>query len=433
MDEAVLCLGCMGLNSSDKTVCPRCGFNEESYLEKLGKKAPFYLNLGTKLGGDRYIIGRVVGQGNFGITYAGLDTNEDRRIMVKEYMPRSLAYRSPHNQQVLPFNESNRVFFAYGLQQFLKEAALLADLRSEKGIVEVCHAFQQNNTGYMVMEYLEGRTLEHHLQLNPDGLNWDEALDIISPLLASLARVHGAGLLHRDISPDNIFICTSGASKLYDFGGARQALIDENKDLSVVLKPGYAPLENYVTRGRRGPWTDIYALAATLFRMVTATRIPEATVRVENDTVPRRLAEAAGIPSAVHPVLLKALAIKPEDRYLEVLQFRDDLAVAGGGRLPVPESSEEFNPMPGGANPEKAGREGYAASSPEAMAQETGNENDVDRSLRAKGANVVVTEARPRGLLAAGILIAAVALAAGGAYLYLYQMDSIMAIIRAWL
>lgn len=329
MSEAILCLGCMKTNEVGEP-CPYCGFEEKAHLAKLGKKSALYLKLGSMLAQDQYIVGRVIGQGNFGITYIGLDTQSHRRVAIKEYMPRSLSYRSPENQQIIPFNEDNRLSYAFGLQQFLKEAGILASLKEHPGVVKVHQVFQQNGTAYMVMEYLEGRTLEIHIQHSLEAMPWEDAASLIHPVIDILKSIHEAGLIHRDICPENIFLCIDGSIKLFDFGGARQALIDQNKNLSVVLKPGYAPLENYISKGKRGPWTDIYSLNATLFRMVTGVRIPEASVRIEKDTLAQRMAEIQTIPNRVKPVMLRALAVRAEERYSDINTFRREFYSAAG-------------------------------------------------------------------------------------------------------
>ncbi len=404
MTEANLCLGCMKLNKGEAT-CPFCGFDEKNHLEKLGKRAALYLKLGTMLAGDQYIVGKPIGQGSFGITYIGLDTRRHQRIAIKEYMPRSLAFRSPHDQHITPFNEDNRLSFAFGLQQFIKEAGILASITGEAGIIAVYHGFQQHSTGYFIMEYLEGRTLELHLQHHLDAMDWDDSREIAESLMKSLAAVHEAGLLHRDISPENIFLCSDGSIRLIDFGGARQALIDQNKNLSVILKPGYAPLENYVSRGKRGPWTDNYSLAATVFRMLTGTRIPEAMVRMSNDTLEQRMAEAATIPEAVKPVLLKALSIQPEDRYADTREFQADFESAADVQGPAAAVSldakeSKYIELSGRVNGEAASAIGATARAsgqePVAAAEETADNAEIMGNIAADSILMGVPKSKRR-------------------------------------
>jgi serine/threonine protein kinase len=206
--------------------------------------------------------------------------------------------------------------FAYGLDRFLDEARALARFDQHPGIVTVKSFFRAHGTGYCVMDYVEGLTLRQYLERQPGGrIPVEQAWRLLQPVMDALRAVHKEGLLHRDLAPDNIYITRDGRVKLLDFGAARFAAGEHSRSLSIILKPGYAPEEQYRTRGKQGPWTDVYGLAATLYRAITGTVPPEALDRLDQDDLvaPSRL--GIGITAGQEEVLLKALAVKADARY----------------------------------------------------------------------------------------------------------------------
>jgi len=287
-----------------------------------------YLPAGFLLS-NRYEIRRVLGQGGFGITYLARDRLLSLPVAIKEYLPRQLAGRQLNESRVMVFSGDAGVHYAYGLQKFLEEARALAKFAHLSGIVSVRDYFEANNSAYMVMEYLEGQTLKEYLQHHGDRIPWEEALRLLLPILTTLESVHAAGLLHRDISPDNIFITTNGQVKLLDFGAARYFAGEQSRSLSVILKPGYAPEEQYRSKGHQGPWTDVYACAATLYRAITGQTPLEALDRLAEDTLvpPSRLGVA--IPPAAERGLLQGLAVRPEQRLPNMAALRQ--AFTGSG------------------------------------------------------------------------------------------------------
>jgi serine/threonine protein kinase len=213
-----------------------------------------------------YTIKEILGQGGFGITYLAHDNNLDENVAIKEYLPIELAVREG-DDSVQPVTEDRNKNYKWGLDRFIKEARTLSKFK-HPNIVRVRSVFEENNTAYMVMEYEQGETLQDILTRRK-RLEEAELLSVLVPILGGLALVHKAGFIHRDIKPANIFIRKDGSPVLIDFGSARQALGEQTKTLTSLVSPGYAPFEQYYSKGEsQGPWTDIYGLGATLYRVV---------------------------------------------------------------------------------------------------------------------------------------------------------------------
>ncbi len=311
-----LCLGCMSKLESKKQVCPVCGFSESSYTP-----SPHQLPPNTILNG-KYLIGRVLGEGGFGITYLGWDLNLDMKVAVKEYYPVGYVTRESSSAlSVASFTGDKREAFQIGLEKFIDEAKSLAKFYTLPGIVSVKDFFKENATAYIVMEYVEGITLKEYLKTHGRRVPVSQALELIKPLIRSLDQMHGVGIIHRDISPDNIMITQEGDIKLLDFGAARDISIDGAKSLSVLLKPGYAPEEQYRTRGQQGPWTDVYALSATLYMAITGETPPESMERMRRDTLVPPSRMGITITVTQETALLKGLAVFQENRYQDMVSF----------------------------------------------------------------------------------------------------------------
>lgn len=325
MNYEHLCTGCM---SELKTVgvCPVCGWDGRPY------DVPHYLAQRTVLNG-RYYIGKVLGHGGFGITYIAWDMVLNMKVAVKEYFPMGFAARSTKEPSVNVHTKDFVEQFDIGLEKFLEEARLLARFSEQPGIVSVRDFFKANDTAYMVMNYLEGCTLEKYLLQNEGRLSWNEALKLIAPVIDALSLVHGVGVLHRDISPGNIFITNSGQVKIIDFGASRYAIGEANKSLSVILKRGYAPEEQYRSKGNQWPWTDVYALAATIYRMVTGEAPIEALDRVIDDSLKRPSQLGIEVPKEFDTVLMRALSVRPQNRYQDMKSFKEALASIEGSTI----------------------------------------------------------------------------------------------------
>lgn len=275
------------------------------------------LELNTTLG--EYKLKSVLGVGGFGMTYLAWDTNLEKHVAIKEYLPGDLAVRALDGS-VVPVSTDHGNDYQWGLERFILEARTLARF-SHPHIVRVNRYFEANGTGYMVMDYEEGESLNQLLKRAPLPAE-DELRRILLPLLDGLAAVHAAKFLHRDIKPSNIFMRANGTPVLLDFGAAR-ATGGGTRSLTAVLTPGYAPLEQYATDGKQGPWSDIYAMGGVLFRAVTDRNPPDAVSRLHGDTVKEGLAAAQGRYSAplLHAIEW-ALTVKPELRPQSVAEWK---------------------------------------------------------------------------------------------------------------
>ncbi|PWC55638.1 hypothetical protein TSO221_05065 [Azospirillum sp. TSO22-1] len=287
--------------------CAACGYPKRS-----DGRPGIHLIPGTALQG-RYRVGRVLGQGGFGATYLGWDERLHVKVAVKEYYPANLISRVPGSSDVTPFSDEHAKGFTAGLAKFLDEARMLARLRDVKEIVGVQDFFEENGTAYIVMELLEGGTLKKYIAESGGKLDARRVLAVMAPIMKALQTVHDQGLIHRDISPDNIFLTASGERKLLDFGAARHAA-GQAANLTVILKPGYAPPEQYSQDGKQGPWTDVYALCATMYCALTGKPPPDATGRFMNDNVPKPSAVGVQLTPAFEKVLMGGLAMRLQDR-----------------------------------------------------------------------------------------------------------------------
>ncbi len=280
---------------------------------------------------ERYKIEEVIGAGGFGITYRAWDPLLQSYVAIKEYYPSGIATRSADSSKVcVPVGQEQREYHR-GRIRFLKEAQDVERFQSEPNIVSIYDYLEENDTAYMVMEYLHGCTLKQYIREHGGRLDTDHILHICLSVLDALAVVHKAGMIHRDISPENIFICEDLTVKLIDFGAAKQVYLDGEQTMSVVLKPGYAPPEQYAKKDKQGPWTDIYALGATLYFAATGEKPEESFGRVLEDTIKPVCEVNPEIPRAMSQVIMRAMSVKIEDRYQTVEAMREAL-LAGEGQ-----------------------------------------------------------------------------------------------------
>lgn len=320
MNVDELCMGCMTQRGSAGT-CPHCG-----YVEGTPTSSLLHLPPRTVLHGQ-YLIGRVLGHGGFGITYIGWDQLLQRKLAVKEYFPAGIAMRTSGTSEVSHYSGTQQKDYDYGLERYLEEARLLARFSSHPNILSVLNFFKENGTAYIVTEFLEGHTFQKHLELAGERISFEETMQIMLPVLRALEDVHAAGILHRDISTDNIHIGTNRQVKLLDFGAARIALGERSKNLSVILKEGYAPPEQYHSRGNQGPWTDVYACAATIYRAITGKHVPPALDRMAEDDLKPPISLGVAMSLREEEALLRALSFNAIDRYQSVREFHDALTL----------------------------------------------------------------------------------------------------------
>ena len=274
---------------------------------------------------ERYKIEEVIGAGGFGITYRAWDPLLQSYVAIKEYYPSGIATRSADSSKVcVPVGQEQREYHR-GRIRFLKEAQDVARFQSEPNIVSIYDYLEENDTAYMVMEYLHGCTLKQYIREHGGRLDTDHILHICLSVLDALAVVHKAGMIHRDISPENIFICEDLTVKLIDFGAAKQVYLDGEQTMSVVLKPGYAPPEQYAKKDKQGPWTDIYALGATLYFAATGEKPEESFGRALEDTIKPVCVVNPEIPMYLSKVIMQAMSVKIENRYPTVEAMREAL------------------------------------------------------------------------------------------------------------
>ncbi len=311
-----LCYNCFKEKQTPDGPCPYCGYDHAEHAAKY----PTALRAGSILNGQ-YIVGRVLGQGGFGITYLAFDYQLKIKVAVKEYMPDGMATRLPETALVSVYTGEKQENFEYGAERFLDEARVLAKFLGNKNIAGVKSYFNENNTSYFVMDYIEGISFKSYIQNQGGKIGYSDALRVLVPVLRALSVVHREGFIHRDVTPDNIYITKDGEIKLLDFGSARYSLGDKSKSLDVILKAGYAPKEQYMRRGKQGPYTDVYSAAACFYAAITGYLPPEALERMEEDELVAPSSRGVKLPAYLEDAILKGLEVKAEDRYQSAEEF----------------------------------------------------------------------------------------------------------------
>lgn len=275
----IRCINCMKIIDENTVSCPHCGYGQTE------EQSPFGIKPNTILRG-RYLVGRVLGQGGFGITYVGYDLTLDIQVAIKEYFPMGLAVRNSTVSNQLQWNmtQFNSEQWEQGCDSFLKEARRMAKIDSLPGIVRVRDTFPENKTAYIVMDYIEGENLKQRL-MKTGTMSLSKCIELLEPLMESLGKMHQKGLIHRDISPDNIMVQPDGSACLLDFGAAKDMSFQQSIASQKVAKKGFSPPEQYREKGRIGSWTDVYALCATIYYCVTGKIVPDAIDRMYEDTL----------------------------------------------------------------------------------------------------------------------------------------------------
>ena len=285
----------------------------------MSEKYPLALPVGSTLAG-RYIIEKTLGQGGFGITYMASVYKTGERVAIKEFFPDTMATRQ--GTTVMPFNGEKGESFEYGKECFLKEAETLAQFIGVEGIVKIHTYFEENGTAYFVMDYVEGMSFDDYIKLNGGKVTYDVAESVLMRIIEALAVVHSKGIVHRDVTPDNIYITNDGSVKLLDFGAARYSLGDKSRSLDVVLKHGFAPKEQYTRHGKQGPFTDIYTVAASSYFAITGKRPPDSIDRIDEDDLVPPSVLGVDIPKEKENAILKAMSVQPGDRFQTMDEFK---------------------------------------------------------------------------------------------------------------
>ncbi|MBQ9359473.1 MAG: leucine-rich repeat protein [Lachnospiraceae bacterium] len=315
VNNKILCENCF--MEIRKEPCPYCGFD----VEKEAARDAQVLKRGSTLDNGRYIIGDIIGRGGFGITYLAYDTKLEKRIALKEYYPKGIAERDADKVTVTSDNDEENRAFHNGADRFFEEAKTLSRFNGNKYIVSVNDFFSDNDTVYFTMGYLSGETLKTYLK-EKGRITEGQAAKLLDNISSALNITHAEGVLHRDISPDNIMLCDDGTIKLIDFGAARQVKADM-PGMTVLLKHGYAPLEQYMTKGKVGPWTDIYALGATVYRAVTGEDMEDALSRREDDSAMKKNRQLFS--DGLWRIVEKSTRLDIADRYQDISELKKDL------------------------------------------------------------------------------------------------------------
>lgn len=351
-----------------------------------------YLQPGTRVA--EYEIKRILGAGGFGLTYLAEHTGLQKSFAIKEYFPRDFALRTDNT--VTPRTDA-ATHYKWGLNSFIEEARMVARF-NHPSIVRVHHIFEANDTAYLVLEYLEGQTLSDWLRSLDRKPTQAEIEDLTAPLLDALEIVHAEGMLHRDISPANIFIRKNGTPVLLDFGSARMALASHTRSMTVVIKTGFSPPEQYTSDGKKqGPWTDIYALGATLYRALTGNVPQEATSRqLSDEYVPAQTAANTRYTKDFLGAIDRSLNLMPDDRPQTVAAWRNQLFRPASDR-PTRHVSDD-------------------SDTTAAPTSET--------TVPAKARNALKPANQPKSRLVTGAIAVAVSLALGGvAAFWMYHLE----------
>lgn len=325
-----ICFGCFEQYDDSFDICPHCG-----YAEGTEPELATYMRPGAILN-ERYVIGRALGHGGFSVTYLAWDALLLHKVAIKEYLPSEYATRRPGESRLTIFSGKEGEYFQFGKEKFLDEAKRLSAFQNEAGIVHVYDCFSANETAYLVMEYLDGITLSEYLKkeaaVSPQGrLAPEEAISMLTPVMLSLQRVHDSGMIHRDIAPDNIMLLKDGGVRLIDFGAARHAVHDCGKSMTVIIKDGYSPEEQYNSHGVQGPAADVYALSATLYQMITGITPPGAIERGEylqkhkRDMLPPPSKFNKAVTKTQDTAILNGMALHTQDRTQSVAELYEEL------------------------------------------------------------------------------------------------------------
>ncbi|MEY8391610.1 BspA family leucine-rich repeat surface protein [Lachnospiraceae bacterium 45-W7] len=320
------CMSCMSELSETGRQCPICGTDNQSI-----EQPAYALKCNSMLHG-RYLIGKVLGQGGFGITYIGLDTTLNVKVAIKEYFPMGMVSREPGESSRILWNttQSGQAQRQSGYDSFLKEARKMAKIDQIPSIVRVRDMFLDNETAYIVMDYVEGITLKQKLLKN-GPLNFSACMKLLRPMMEDLAKVHRQGMIHRDISPDNIMIQSDGSVRLLDLGAAKDMTSAHGPSSQLVAKKGFSPFEQYMDGGKIGPWTDVYALCATIYYCMSGKLLPDALERIEHEEInfPEHMRRNLS-PEAI-AALKAGLGVKIENRIQSVEELLGRLGTKKAG------------------------------------------------------------------------------------------------------
>lgn len=313
-----VCLGCMEEYNEKYNNCPYCGCAKNTPVYKTYHMVP-----GSILQG-KYIVGKAIHEDGCGVTYIGKDASLNKKILIQEYLSSIFFMRTPGQLDITILGENNKKQVEQEILRFVNEAKWLSEIQQEQHFHQIYEVFYANNTAYIIKEYLEGERLTEILR-REKKISVEQAIEIMVPLAESLDTLHESNIIHRNITPFNIFIEKEKGIKLLDFSTSCHIDVDDDKRLCCVVVPGYAPIEQYTISGKIGTWTDVYALAATLYRMLTGVVPPESTKRLIQDDLQRPSKLGVRISDKIESVIMNALQVMPEDRIQTMHQFVHEL------------------------------------------------------------------------------------------------------------
>lgn len=318
MMKEILCMECMQIYDENLANCPYCGC-EKGFMPE---NSP-YLASGTVLKGQ-YLVGKVIGVIDFFVTYVAYDEKWGKKVIVKEYLPIDYCTRIPGEKKICIYAREKEKLFYSGKERILKETQKLKELKEVPEVSYLYDNFEENNTAYVVMECLTGSTLKEKL-LSEKRMDTEKALPIILDLLHGLEKIHEIGIIHGSVSPDNIYMLQTGGIRLLDFGEMKYLDDDLSQPLSVIIRPGYTPMERYQRKGNYGTWTDVYGAAATFYRMITGIVPEDAMERLVKDTLQYPSELGVAIAKPLETAIMNALNVKIEDRTKTVKEFENEL------------------------------------------------------------------------------------------------------------
>lgn len=319
MEDRKLCMRCMARKADEQEACPVCGFIERDFVPEKHHLPPRTILKG------QYLVGCALGEGGFGITYIGWDLFLHMPVAIKEYFPSGVVIRDQGQCTVSVFAGKDEQSFLKGRESFFREAQKVARFDNNPGVVSVKNCFIENGTAYIIMEYISGINLGVYASKRGGKLGFEETLRLLETPIRTLNALHGASTYHRDISPENLMLSKTGTVKLIDFGSAMES-DSEKKTRVLMVRSGYSPVEMYSTNGKDGSYSDVYSMAATIYKLITGVTPPAATERLDADPLVRpTMLGVKDITTTQENALMRGLTVQQKDRYQTMAEFFYDL------------------------------------------------------------------------------------------------------------
>lgn len=319
MEDRKLCMRCMACKADEQEACPVCGFIERDFVPEKHHLPPRTILKG------QYLVGCALGEGGFGITYIGWDLFLHMPVAIKEYFPSGVVIRDQGQHTVNVFAGKDEQSFLLGRDRFFREAQKVARFDNNPGVVSVKNCFLENGTAYIIMEYISGINLGTYAAQRGGKLGFQETLQLLKTPIQTLEELHRYSTYHRDISPENLMLSKTGTVKLIDFGSAMES-DSEKKTRVLMVRSGYSPVEMYSSTGKDGPYSDVYSMAATIYKLITGVTPPAATERLNADSLVRpTMLGVKEISQEQEAALMKGMAVQLNDRYQTMAEFFHDL------------------------------------------------------------------------------------------------------------